>query len=392
MPNEACGRELVAGIHRELHDRLTQEGTGEARGFDPVRAAFILEEMAAQAGVTFFYHTELIGVQLQHDRLNCVELCSCGKRFTLSASCFIDATGDALLASMCGQPVREGREGSGEHQPLSLRFLLAGVNIEKAKDFITRNTPAGKQGIWPCESVPGSQTLSIHPDWLEGRAGETDDLAPWKKQLMFSFYTIPGRLDVVCFNAPRVLCEDSLDPVRLSEAYIDGRKQIHHYWKYFTENVPGFEKSYISYVAPLIGIRECRRIVGDFILTEQHIRQFARFDDAVCLCNYAIDIHHNRDGGATLWYLPKDRWYEIPYRALLPKTVENIIVAGRCISTDFVAHSSYRIIPICRGLGEAAALACFLAGKKRVRLPGIPGAELKGQLIDHGILIEPNKL
>ncbi len=391
MANDACGRELVAGIHRELHDELTRQGFGEMRGFDPVLAAFVLEEMAVEAGVTIFYHTELIGAELHGDELRHLELSACGKRLTLSASFFIDATGDALLASMCGRPVREGREGSGEHQPLSLRFILSGVDIQTAKEYVIRNAPAGEQCIWPCEDTTEPFTINFQPKWLETGAGETDYLAPWKNQLMFSLYTIPGRPEVVCFNAPRVLCENSLDPSCLSHAYIDGRKQILAYWRFFKENVSGFEKSYISYVAPLIGIRECRRIVGDFMLTEEHVRNFTRFDDAVCLCNYAIDIHHNQDGGATLWYLPKDKWYEIPYRALLPKAMKNLIVAGRCISTDFVAHSSYRIIPICRGLGEAAAMACFLAGKKRVGLPDIPGAELKRQLIDQGILIEPNK-
>jgi ribulose 1,5-bisphosphate synthetase/thiazole synthase len=389
MPNEACGRELVAGIHRELHDELTRQGFGDARGFDPVRAAFVLEEMAVQAGVTFFYHTELLGVQQHLDKLNHLELSACGKRFFLSASFYIDATGDALLALMCGQPVREGREGSGEHQPLSLRFILSGVDVQKAKDYIVRNTPAGTQYIWPCDETCASCTLSIHPEWLEARGGETNYLAPWKSQLMFSFYTIPGRPEEVCFNAPRVLCVNSLDSACLSQAYIDGRKQILGYERFFKEHVPGFENSYISYVAPLIGIRECRRIIGDFILTEQHVQQFARFEDAVCLCNYAIDIHHNQDGGATLWYLPQDKWYEIPYRAMVPKTIKNMIVAGRCISTDFVAHSSYRIIPICRGLGEASAWACRLAKTKSVDFHDVRGGELKQQLIDQGIMIEP---
>ncbi len=389
MPNEARGRELVAGIHRELHDRLTRERFGETRGFDPILATCVLETMALEAGVTLFYHTELIDARLGKDRLEQIELFACGKQFTLSAPFFIDATGDALLTSMCGLPVREGREETGEHQPLSYRFILSGVDIPKAKDYIAQNTPAGQQCIWPCENTPDGQTLSIHPDWLEPQAGQTNELGPWKNQLMFSFYTLPGRPTDVCFNAPRVICDNSLDPICLSHAYIDGRKQILGYWTFFKNHVPGFERSYISYIAPLIGIRECRRIVGDFILTEQHIRQFARFDDAVCLCNYPIDIHHNHDGGATLWYLPKDQWYEIPYRAMLPQKIKNLIVAGRCISTDFVAHSSYRIIPVCRGLGEAAAMACSLGKSAHSQLAEVSGRELKRQLVEQDIMVIP---
>jgi len=390
MPNQACGVELVAGIHRELHDRLTREGLGETRGFDPIRAAVVLEEMAADAGVTLLYHSELINAHTENTRLTQIDLVAFGQRFTLTADFFIDATGDALLTSMCHLPTQCGREGTGEHQPLSLRFILADVDISRACDFIAQNTPAGQNCLWPCENDATGHTLSVDPTWLEARAADSDALGNWKNQLSFNFYTIPGRPTDVCFNAPRVLCDDPLDPHQLARAYSDGRRQISAYWTYFRKHVPGFETSYISCIAPLIGIREGRRIVGDFILTEQHVRQFARFDDAVCRCSYAIDVHHTTRRGMTLWYLPNDQWYDIPYRAMLPKTITNLIVAGRCLSSDFIAHSSYRIVPVCRGLGEAAALACNIAKTMRVDLHSIPGHALKHQLLELGIMITPN--
>ncbi len=389
MPNAACGVEMVGGLHRELHRRLTEEGKGDTHGFDPARAAMLLEEFAVDAGVVLAYHTELIGVERQGDSIQAVELSSSGRRRRMSASNFIDATGDAVLSMLAGVPLRSGREGTGEHQPMSLRFVMAGVDVRATLEYIQKTTPPGRQAVWPCgpEEKP---TLSIHPDWLEEQAAASETLTPWANRLTFSFYTIPGRSDAVCFNAPRVLCGDPSDTRSLSTAYADGRKQIRAYHKYFRTHVPGFANAYIDYIAPLIGIRESRRIEGRFTLTEDHVRNFARFDDAVCLCNYAIDIHHSTDRDATLWYLPSDQWYEIPYRCLLPARINNLIVAGRCISSDFVAQSSYRIIPVCRALGEASAFACATARRKQTPAAEIDGSELKQQLLQHEVIVIPN--
>ena len=332
MANAACGIELVGGIHQELHKILQKEGYGELRGFDPVWAAMMLERMADEQGVEIYYHSEITGVRIDGGKIEAVDVAALGRKFSLSAEYFIDATGDALIAVMADETTVKGRRITGEHQPLSLRFMMANVDIDRVKQFVSENAPAEMKCIHPCvisQKVQGA-TLSIHLKWLEEKAAASEYLKLWKNQLMFSFYTIPGRADVVCFNAPRVLCADPSDPQELSSSYIDGRKQILQYWRFFKENVPGFEKSNIDYIAPLIGIRECRRIVGKSVLTESDVRNFSHFEDGICLCNYPIDIHHTSERGATLWYLPDDKWYEIPYPALLSGGIPNLIVAGRC--------------------------------------------------------------
>jgi len=389
MANRSRGKDLVGGLDRELQSRLCQLGYAEGRGFDPIWAAVLLEQMAAEAGVALYYHTELIGVRCTRDRVTGVELAALGKRFSLCGRYIIDATGDALAALMAGEPVREGRESSGEHQPMSLRFILANVDVERAKRFVEQNQPPGKRSIWPCSDQPNGWAASINVRWLQERAVQAGYLRPWKDQLFFHFYTIPGKRDAVGFNAPRVCGFDPADPAGLSAAYVDGRRQLVEYWRFFKQHVPGFERSYIACIAPLMGIRECRRIEGDFVLTEEHVRSFTRFDDAVCLCNYPFDIHSSRGAGTQLERLAPDQWYEIPYRALLPQRMLNLAVAGRCISTDFVAHSSYRIITICRALGEAAAMACHQAVQAGCPLKDIDGRALKRRMIDDGVLQPP---
>ena len=390
MSNRANGRYLVGGLNRELRDRLERDGFADGRGFDPLMAAVALEDMAHQAGVTILYHAELTGVHRRGRRIRDVVLSALGRRLVLSARCFIDATGDAILAMLAGEPTVEGREEDGAHQLMSLRFLLASVDVARALKHVEQTCPAGKRPYWPCSERSETRSLSVAPRWLQGEAVAAGYLGAWQEHLVFSFYTVPGRPDTVNFNAPHVHGFDPADPAGLSEAYVDGRTQILEYWRFFRDRFPGFERSYIAEIAPLIGIRECRRLVGEFVLSEQDVRELRHFADGICQCNYMIDLHLPDARGAHKagWWPPTDQWYEIPYRAMIPPRTDNLLVAGRCISTDFVAQGSYRIIPICRGLGEAAAFACrmSLAGRKALR--EIDAPELRRRLVSEEVICE----
>jgi hypothetical protein len=372
-----------------MRERLSALGYGEGRGFDPVWTAIILEELARRERIVLFYHCELIGVEQDHKRLTGIELAGLGKRIKLQGSYFIDATGDAILSMLAGEPTQEGREGDSEHQPMSLRFVLGNVDIEQATRFVQERQPDGVRSIWPRSDRADGGPLSVNLKWLQGDVDQLGGLQKWAGQLYFHFYTVPGKPDWAAFNAPRIIQYDPADAASLTEAYADGRAQIVEYWRFFRDNVPGFAKCYIAQVAPVMGVRECRRIRGDFVLREAHVRNLSRFEDAVCLCNCPIDIHSNRDASSEVWHIPADAWYEIPYRAMLPVHTGNLIVAGRCISTDFSAHSSYRIMPCCQALGEAAAYACETAFSQNRQLPDVDGVLLNRRLVQDGVLLPP---
>ena len=133
--------------------------------------------------------------------------------------------------------------------------------------------------------------------------------------------------------------------------------------------IPGFENCRVISTALHIGVRESRKIVGEYVLTEDDLLSLARFDDAIATANYAIDIH-NPEGTGTRWHeFGAGEWYEIPYRCLVPKGMKNLLVAGRCISSTHEAQSSYRIMPFCCELGQAAGTAVAVAkeGNKDLR-------------------------
>jgi hypothetical protein len=110
-----------------------------------------------------------------------------------------------------------------------------------------------------------------------------------------------------------------------------------------------------------IGVRESRMIVGDYVLTESDCRAFTKFSDSIAACNYDIDIHNPEGSGTSHYFFPEGEYYTIPYRCLIPKNAENLLVAGRCVSADHDAQASLRIMPTCATLGEAAGIAASLA-------------------------------
>ncbi len=131
------------------------------------------------------------------------------------------------------------------------------------------------------------------------------------------------------------------------------------------KHADGLENSFLMMTASEIGVRESRMIVGDYVLTETDRRKLTKFEDAIAACNYSIDIHNPEGSGTMQWYFPEGKFYTIPYRSLIPQKVSNMLVAGRCISSDHGAQASYRIMPTVCCIGEAAGVAAGLAVKEK---------------------------
>jgi hypothetical protein len=189
------------------------------------------------------------------------------------------------------------------------------------------------------------------------------------------------------FNCPRLAGFDPLDPLSLSRAYVEGRRVIHAYARLFRDYVPGCRSCFLASVAPLMGIREGRRIQGRYVLTADDFFKRRKFDDGVCANRYPIDIHNPKGQGLlALTRLPAGEWHEIPFRCLIPLRARALLVAGRCISSDFASHASYRIIPNCRTLGEATAVAAKLAIEQDIDVTEVDGVAVRRQMLSTGLL------
>jgi hypothetical protein len=153
---------------------------------------------------------------------------------------------------------------------------------------------------------------------------------------------------------------------------------------FLKENSKAFEKSSLVYIANHIGVRESRKLKGVHILTETELRACTDFEDTIALGNYDIDIHNPTGSGTYIFYFADGEYYRIPYRSLLPKEYDNMLVAGRCLSADHAAHSSVRVMPICACMGEAAGTALALAHKTGKNAHTVDINAVRSRLIEKG--------
>ena len=184
--------------------------------------------------------------------------------------------------------------------------------------------------------------------------------------------------DEIWVNMSRVNGVDPTDPGSYTRGEIEARKQVYRIRKYLRQFVPGFENAWMDRVAPFMGIRESRVTVGKYVLTAGDILACRRFDDAVAVASYPVDLHHPKGGDCTLEYCGD--CYDIPYRVLVPAKVENLLVAGRCASFTHEAMASTRVMSTCMALGEAAGRAARIALRDGVKPSQADVAKLRSEL------------
>jgi hypothetical protein len=180
--------------------------------------------------------------------------------------------------------------------------------------------------------------------------------------------------------------------VELSKAYLEGRAYIEAYVELFRKYIKGTENCYLVMSAPQMGIREGRRIVGKYTLTSDDFFALRKFNDGICLNRYPIDIHRQNSSDTQWVEMKPNEWHEIPFRCLLPEKVKSVIVAGRCISSDFVAQASYRIIPNCLTLGQAAAVGALLAKQTNCNICEVDGVAVRRFMLGASMLPSESQL
>ncbi|GIV01940.1 MAG: hypothetical protein KatS3mg015_0770 [Fimbriimonadales bacterium] len=383
MPNYLGGDQLCKGMNLEIQERHARRvGPAEVEHgqvwYDPITVALVLEEMADDAGLHRLYNTVLIGADVIQSgadrRIEAVRVATKKGPLAIQAAQFVDATGDADLITLAGGETESGDE-SGVNQPMTLRFTLARVNLAAVRDFFGEHAQPSTDRFVHVGFAEAKESPIAH---LVRAAIEDGVLLP-NDLGYFQFFTIHGRPGELAFNCPRLVGYDPLDPFDVSRAMAAGRKAIARVHEFCKRYLPGFEESYIGVIAPMIGNRESRRIVGEYVLTEEDHQQCRKFPDAIARNRYPIDIHLTK-GGVELRKLPEDDYHEIPYRCLIPKGIANALVAGRCLSATFAAQSSVRIQPVCRAMGEAAGTAAALCAQKGCSPRELPYEELRPHL------------
>ena len=364
-------RRVVGGIGWEVaetmkatgaaFERPNTYGAGTGVTYDQEVLKVVWERIAEEAGIEILLHTWATGVRLRDGRIESVRLWNKGGESVVEAGAVVDASGDADLCAMAGVPYEDART-TPNLQSLSTIFRVANVDVDRA-------TKLPKTELWALMRK-ASEGGAYRLPRLEGSWHRTPH---------------PGVITVHMTRIPNV---DATDPVQLTRAELEGRRQVQEYHRFLRDLVPGFERSVLVATSPAIGVRESRRVIGDYRLTREDVLESRRFADEIALCGAPIEDH--AAGPDTRWtYVPESGVYGIPYRCLIPSGVEGMLVAGRCFSATHDAHASARSMATCMAMGQAAGTAAALAVSTGMTPRAIDAAVLRSRLAEDGALLEP---
>jgi glycine/D-amino acid oxidase-like deaminating enzyme len=385
---------IVGGIAQEIVERLMARGASPGHihdasdyvatitPFDPEEHKALLFELMGEAGVDLLLHAYVLdALRDEAGVVTGARFATVGGLRELHARLTIDATADAFVAASAGVEIAQGDE-RGRVQPASLMFRLSHVDLAATAAYVRDNPDQMRSSLPPAARTPGSLSAvaGLYDLWERARRDGAIDIP----REVVSFFASPYA-DEVTVNMTRVVDIDPLDPDDLTRAEVQARGQVTQLVAFFRRYVPGFADCRIAATAAQIGIRESRRIVGVYTLTRDDVLQARTFEDAVARSAYPIDIHNPSGSGTQTMRLPPGASYEIPYRCLVPRTVDGLLVAGRCISTTHEALASTRLTPTVMTLGQAAGTAAALALESGVQPRAIDTAELRRRLERAGV-------
>lgn len=359
----------AGGFYDEILARSGAEIPGVWRSvIDTERLKGVMLEMLAEAGSAIRLHTLACAPVVEDGAVTGVIAESKSGREAFRASVVVDATGDADLAARAGVPFRKGRESDGAMQPMTIMFRVGGVDTDRAV-FLAgfeddHETPAGPLQALARKHLP-------HP------AGHV---------LLYKS-ALPG---IVTCNMTNATGVDGTNADDLTKAERICRSQMGPIVEFLRRFVPGYESCYLLEAGAVVGVRETRHIECEYALDERDILAARVFDDwVVTRAHFNFDVHHLAGAGldptGVQKAFPQERGYTIPYRCLVPRGMDGLLVAGRSIGGTHLAHSSFRVMPICANIGQAAGIAAALAAQRRVAPRRLPAADIQAVLRRHGV-------
>ncbi|MBV9080576.1 MAG: FAD-dependent oxidoreductase [Elusimicrobia bacterium] len=375
MPDDhGPGEAVLAGVVRTFLDRLTKAGgatvpgpsTGYTVPFDPEAFKMTALDLLDEAQVRFLLHAFASGV-VGDKRVEGVIFETKSGPVVIRAACTVDCTGDGDIAALAGAPFEVGREADGLTQPMTLMFRM--VDFERAgfANYVRENPKQwrGVHGLWD----------------LIKQAAEAGELDLPREDILFFGTTHPREVSV---NSTRVSHALGTSVWVWTKAEWIARRQMRQIAAFLRRYVPGFEESYVAQSGVHVGVRETRRILGEYQLTASDVLSARKFDDVIARCTYPIDIHNPEGRGTILKRVPDGDAYDIPLRSLLPQRAEHVLTAGRCISGTHEAHSSYRVMPVSMATGQAAGVCAALAAQRGVSPKSLTASHIQRELLKQG--------
>jgi len=376
-------KKIVGGIPDDVIDGLKSFGSmverpntygaGTGVTYNPEHLKVVWESLIVKSGAKILLHALLQQVSVKDGRVKELTLATRAGLCSVTGDFFIDATGDADLSNFAGF----GYEKAGEISPaqtLTTTFKMVNVDLVERK------------------KIKKEQLHELMHDAADNgyelpRREGSDHITPVPNTTA----TVMTRLDSVRKSSKGEIESVLDDPFFLTDSEIAGRRQASEYARFLVDKVPGYKDSSLYGFSTLIGVRETRRVYGDYRVTKSDVLEAKQFDDQVALCGAPIEDHHSGDG--TNWiYLPDGSAVGIPLRSLIVKDSVNTMVIGRCFSASHDAHASIRSMAQCMAMGVAAGVAgsIALANKKEIR--EVNFSDIRSRIIETGAILEvPSK-
>lgn len=384
MHNGIDGRTGRSYINEIIKKKMAMEGYGADDHYgndgwiNPEMIKYTLEEILSDYKGEILYNTELLDTVVENNKIKGVIVHNKSGLSLISGRVFIDSTGDADAAFASGVTCFKGDELLHNNQAMSLRFMVGNIDIMKLKAFLKE---IGEPDIleYPLVEIASVWEANTPLNKVFQRALK-DRVIEYPDGKYFQAFSVPGMPGVMSFNCPEIPgIYDTLDTSAVSRGLTIGRKMIKRLHGFLKAYIPGFENSCIISSAEMPGIRESRRIRGKYILSEKDFSERAKFEDGVARTAYPIDIHGLIDEKKLgIKLMERGEYFEIPYRCMVTDSIENLLVAGRCISSTFIAQSSVRIQPTCSALGEAAGVAAAYCVRNNVKANELDGKIVRG--------------
>lgn len=366
-------RDLACGFGTRFRDRLRKSGgmRGQAAAFDFEVVKREYDKVVMESGADFLFSTRVIDVVVQDGRIAYAVVAAPSGMWAVKAKVYVDATGNGDVAVQAGVPFAKGDE-SGHMMPASLLSSWDGVDWDRwSKERPSRSQPFGAE-----LARAAADGVFKEPDLH-----------------MTGLYRFEGGHATA--NIGHLFGLDGTDERSLTKGYVRGRESMAEYQRYFREYLKrGMENIRLAETAALMGVRETRRIAGDYELTISDYMRRAKFHDEIGRYAYPIDIHpssadpaayaKHREEFDRLYQYKRGESYGIPYRILCAKGVRNLLVAGRCVSTDQKVQASIRVMPACYITGQAAGFAAAMASAADGDVHAVDTEVLRGNLRNYG--------
>ena len=386
------GEPVYSGLVTELLDRMESAGFafGIADGahwrtpekpdsygfnlypFDPEGLKYVLQEMLLEVGGELLLHATLCDVTAEENKVTSIRVATYTDICQLSADIFLDCTGDATLVHKAGGAFQP----KGHTQNSSILFHLGNIDLDAFRQAMVDGDRIKGRDTWHTrviykEKAPNAEATFVH------MAGH---LRPFEDERTVTFTAVSYRDGEIHLNATRIPGLNPVDPWDITRGEVEERRHVMELVAAMRKTIPGCEKAILLSTAPL-GIRESRNILGRYTITKEDVLEGRTHPDGVARGSYPIDIHDPKGGKTQFQFIQGGRGYEVPFRSMLPVALENVIVAGRCISADQNAHGTVRIMGCCLHQGAAAGTAAGLCVKENALPTQLDATKLKEILL-----------